>query len=37
MTVTRYTWILTAYGYQLVPVQVFVPVYYATPVFYYYY
>jgi hypothetical protein len=36
MYVTRYQWVLTIYGYVLMPVTVFVPVYY-TPVVYYYF
>jgi hypothetical protein len=35
MYVTRYQWVWTYWGYQLMPVTVFVPVYY-TPVVYYY-
>jgi hypothetical protein len=35
MYVTRYQWVWTYYGYVLMPVTVFVPVYY-TPVVYYY-
>jgi hypothetical protein len=36
MYVIRYQWVWTIYGYQLLPVRVFVPVYYYTPVVYYY-
>ena len=32
----RYQWVFTVYGWQLVPVRVFVPVYYPTAVIYYY-
>ena len=32
MWVTKYQWVLTIYGWQLVPVHVFVPVYYPAPV-----
>jgi hypothetical protein len=35
MYVTRYQWVWAYFGYQLMPVTVFVPVYY-TPVVYYY-
>ena len=31
MYVIRYQWVFTIYGWQLVPVRVFVPVYYPTP------
>jgi hypothetical protein len=35
MYTIRYQWVWTYYGYQLMAVRVFVPVYY-TPVVYYY-
>ena len=35
MYVTRYQWVLTYFGWQLVPVTVWVPVFF-TPVVYYY-
>lgn len=35
MYVTRYQWVLTVFGWQLVPVLVWVPVFYTPVVVYY--
>jgi hypothetical protein len=35
MYVTRYQWVWTYFGYQLMPVQVWQPIFYYAPVYYY--
>lgn len=37
MFVVQYMWVWTVYGYVLMPVRRFVPVYTYAPVFYYYF